>query len=114
MSSTSSDETPTKRIRRRRKNVNFVRNDVYSRHIYKIFKRTCPEMQISVAAMSVMNSFVEDLLQRIANEASTLAFHANQSTMSTNDIMSATKLVITTDELCKFAIENVYRTIDSD
>lgn len=70
-------------------------------------------MQISVSAMSVMNSFAEDLLQRIANEASTLVYHANKSTMSTDDIISATRLVIQTDELRQFAIEKVHDIIDS-
>lgn len=113
MASTSQNNDRSRRTRKRRKNLNYGKNNSYSHHIYKLMKTTCPGLSIGVTAMNVMNSFVEDLLERIASEASTLVQHSKKSTMGFDDIISATKLVITTPELCEYAIEMAYYADDA-
>lgn len=62
--------------------------------------------------MNVMNSFIIDLLDRIADEASTLVYLSGKSTMGYDDIIAATKLVIKTDELCDLAVDAAERTVE--
>jgi len=49
------------------------RLETYSIYIYKVLKQVHPDTGISSKAMSIMNSFVNDLFERIASEASKLA-----------------------------------------
>lgn len=98
----------TRPARRRRKvagSTAYGRDTTYSRHIHKLSKCICPDLSISVPAMNIMNSFVKDLLERIADEASKLVHHSHKTTMGMDDIISATKLVVTTPELCKYATQ---------
>lgn len=82
-----------------------------SRYIHKILKSTCPGLSITKPAMDVMNSFVDDLMERIVREASELFHHSERATMQLEDIISATKLVIPKSELCKFAVKMAYDAV---
>lgn len=77
----------------------------YSRPIYKLMKCIDPDLTIGTVAMNIMNSFVKDIMQRISAEASELVLHSKRATMISNDIKSAAKLVIKTDELRTEAVE---------
>lgn len=44
------------------------RKESYSIYIYKVMKQVHPDTGISSKAMSIMNSFVNDLFERIATE----------------------------------------------
>ncbi|ODM88738.1 putative histone H2B type 2-D, partial [Orchesella cincta] len=50
-------------------------------YIYKVLKQVHPDTGVSSKAMSIMNSFVNDIFERIAAEASRLA-HYNKRTPS--------------------------------
>lgn len=100
------------RTARRRRGHNYGKNTTYSRQIHKLLKCICPDLSISVVAMNIMNSFVEDLLDRIGTEASKLVHYSKKSTMGSNDIISAAKLVISTSELRQHAIHAAKRTIE--
>lgn len=84
----------------------------YSRNIYSVLKCIFPDLSISRMGMNVMNSFFMDLLDRIASEASTLIYLSQKATMGYNDIISATKLVIKSPELCELAIDAAKVTVD--
>lgn len=86
-------------------------NDTYSHQIYKLLKCVSPGLSISVLSMNIMNSFVEDLLDRIASEASKLVHYTQKSTMGYDDIIAATKLVITSPQLCELATDMARRTV---
>lgn len=105
---------PPQRRRQRKSNVKSSVPDqnLYSRNIHKLLKCIYPDMSISRMAMNVMNSFVMDLLDRIATEASTLIYLRKKSTMGHNDIISATKLVIKSPELCELAIDTAKTIVD--
>ncbi|KAG6371853.1 histone-fold-containing protein [Boletus reticuloceps] len=47
-----------------------ARKETYSTYIYKVLKQVHPETGISNKGMGVLNSFVNDLFERIASEAS--------------------------------------------
>merc|ERR1712218_704524 len=46
------------------------RKESYAIYIYKVLKQVHPDTGVSSKAMSIMNSFVNDLFERIAAEAS--------------------------------------------
>ena len=94
---TSSDETK-KAKRKLRK-----RRESYGLYIYKVLKQVHPDTGISSKAMGIMNSFVNDLFERIATEASRLAQYSKKSTLSSREIQTAVKLLLP-GELSKHAI----------
>ena len=49
------------------------RKETYGIYIYNVLKQVHPDVGISAKAMSIMNSFVNDVFERIANEAQRLA-----------------------------------------
>merc|ERR1711887_533079 len=53
------------------------RKESYAIYIYKVLKQVHPDTGVSSKAMSIMNSFVNDLFERIAAEASKLAHYNN-------------------------------------
>ena len=58
------------------------RKETYSMYIYKVLKQVHPDTGVSSKAMSIMNSFVNDLFERIAAEASRLAKYNKKSTIA--------------------------------
>ena len=45
------------------------RSESYSIYIYKVLKQVHPDTGISSKGMSIMNSFITDIFDKIANEA---------------------------------------------
>eukprot|EP00918_Siedleckia_nematoides_P011752 GHVU01025865.1.p1 GENE.GHVU01025865.1~~GHVU01025865.1.p1 ORF type:complete len:126 (+),score=26.73 GHVU01025865.1:321-698(+) len=84
--------------KRRRK-----RRESYSIYIYKVMKQVHPDTGISAKAMSIMNSFVNDIFERIANEASRLAHYNKRSTITSREIQTAVRLLLP-GELAKHAV----------
>ncbi|XP_067871182.1 histone H2B-like [Heterodontus francisci] len=85
--------------KRRRKS----RKESYSIYIYKVMKQVHPDTGISSKAMSIMNSFVNDIFERIAGEASRLAHYNKRSTISSREIQTAVRLLLP-GELAKHAV----------
>ena len=83
----------------------------YSIYIYKVLKNIHPDVGISKKGMSVMNSFVSDLFERIALEASKLARVHGKQTLTSNDIQSAVKLVLPGD-LAEHAVAEGTRALN--
>ena len=54
------------------------RKESYAIYIYKVLKQVHPDTGVSSKAMSIMNSFVNDIFERIAAEASRLAHYNNE------------------------------------
>ena len=79
------------------------RKQTYSLYIYKVLKQVHPDTGISGKAMSIMNSFVNDIFERIANEASKLANYSKKSTLSSREIQTAIRLILP-GELAKHAV----------
>ena len=75
----------------------------YGIYIYKVLKQVHPDTGVSSKAMSIMNSFVNDLFERIAAEASRLAHYSKKSTISSREIQTAVRLLLP-GELAKHAV----------
>jgi histone H2B len=79
------------------------RKESYSIYIYKVLKQVHPDTGVSSKAMSIMNSFVNDIFERIAGEASKLATHNGRSTISSREIQTSVRLLLP-GELAKHAV----------
>ncbi|NXX18873.1 H2B5 protein, partial [Podargus strigoides] len=58
------------------------RKESYSIYVYKVLKQVHPDTGISSKATGIMNSFVNDIFERIASEALRLAHYNKRSTTS--------------------------------
>ena len=79
------------------------RKESYAIYIYKVLKQVHPDTGVSSKAMSIMNSFVNDLFGRIAGEASKLAHYNKRSTITSREIQTAVRLLLP-GELAKHAV----------
>ena len=79
------------------------RKESYSIYIYKVLKQVHPDTGISSKAMSIMNSFVNDIFERIAQEASKLAQYNKKATISSREVQTAVRLLLP-GELAKHAV----------
>lgn len=79
------------------------RSESYSIYIYKVLKQVHPDTGISSKAMSIMNSFVADLFERIATEAAKLSSYNNTKTLTSREIQTAVRLLLP-GELAKHAV----------
>ena len=79
------------------------RKESYSIYIFKVLKQVHPDTGISSKAMSIMNSFVNDVFERIASEASRLAKYNKKATISSREIQTAVRLLLP-GELAKHAV----------
>ena len=79
------------------------RKESYGIYIYKVLKQVHPDTGISSRAMSIMNSFVNDIFERIAGEASRLAHYNKKSTITSREVQTAVRLLLP-GELAKHAV----------
>ena len=80
-----------------------TRTESYSTYIYKVLKQVHPNIGISKRGMSILNSFINDIFERIAQESSKLARRTKKSTLSSREIQTAVRLVLP-GELSKHAV----------
>merc|ERR1712119_50844 len=100
---TSTEKRSTVARRHRKK-----RFESYAIYIYKVLKNIHSDVGIS---KNVMNSFVNDLFERVALEASKLARYHGKQTLSSHDIQSAVKLILPGD-LAEHAIAEGTRALN--
>jgi histone H2B len=86
-----------KKKRRRKK------PESYAYFIYKVLKQVHPDTGVSSKAMSIMNSFMNDIFERLASEASKLSKINKTKTLSSRDIQTAVRLHFP-GELAKHAV----------
>ena len=72
-------------------------------YIVRVLKQVHPETGISKKSMSIMNSFINDVFDRIATEAGKLGKYNGKMTMSSREIQTAVRLVLP-GELAKHAV----------
>ncbi|KAG1800217.1 histone-fold-containing protein [Suillus plorans] len=87
-----------------------VRKETYSSYVYKVLKQVHPDTGISNKAMAILNSFVNDIFERIATEASKLAAYSKKSTISSREIQTAVRLILP-GELAKHAISEGTKSV---
>ena len=79
------------------------RTESYSSYIYKVLKQVHPDTGISKKGMSIMNSFINDIFERIATEAGKLARYSKKATLSSREIQTSVRLMLP-GELAKHAV----------
>ncbi|GJE86914.1 histone-fold-containing protein [Phanerochaete sordida] len=87
-----------------------TRKETYSSYIYKVLKQVHPDTGISNKAMAILNSFVNDIFERIATEASKLASYSKKSTISSREIQTSVRLILP-GELAKHAISEGTKSV---
>uniref|UniRef100_A0A8C5Q269 Histone H2B n=1 Tax=Leptobrachium leishanense TaxID=445787 RepID=A0A8C5Q269_9ANUR len=80
-----------------------ITSQSYSIYVYKVLKQVHPDTGVSSKAMGIMNSFVNDIFERIASEASRLAHYNKRSTITSREIQTAVRLLLP-GELAKHAV----------
>lgn len=70
------------------------RVETYSSYIYKLLKQVHPGIGISTKGMGIMNSFINDLFDRVVGEAGKLTRYNKKSTLSSREIQTAVRLTL--------------------
>lgn len=81
----------------------FKRKQSYSSYLFKILKQVHPDTGISSKSMSILNSLVNDIFERLANESSKLSSQSGRRTISSREIQTAVRLIFP-GELAKHAV----------
>ncbi|KAF5195074.1 Histone h2b, partial [Thalictrum thalictroides] len=93
----SSSVSREKKKKRVKKN-----NESYKIYIFKVLKQVHPDIGISSKAMGIMNSFINDIFEKLAQEASRLARYNKKPTITSREIQTSVRLVLP-GELAKHA-----------
>merc|ERR1711935_92347 len=79
------------------------RTETFSVYIYRVLKQVHPETGVSKRSMSIMNSFINDIFEKIASEASKLVRYNKRHTLSSREVQTAVRLLLP-GELAKHAV----------
>eukprot|EP01071_Lankesteria_metandrocarpae_P005125 Lankesteria_metandrocarpae@DN3873_c0_g1_i1.p1 len=85
--------------KRRRKK----RAETFALYIYKVLKQIHPETGIGKKSMSIMNSFINDIFDRLSTEAIRLIIYNKKRTLSSREVHTAARLLLP-GELSKHAV----------
>ena len=99
----SQDKTQKTQGTKGRKKISKTKAETYSVYIYRVLKQVHPETGISKRSMSIMNSFINDLFEKISGEASKLVRYNRKQTLSSREIQTAVRLLLP-GELAKHAV----------
>ena len=79
------------------------RTETFQVYIYRVLKQVHPETGISKRSMSIMNSFINDVFEKIATESSRLVRYNKKHTLSSREVQAAVRLLLP-GELAKHAV----------
>ena len=79
------------------------RTESYSTYIYRVLKQVHPDTGISSKGMAVMCNFIQDLFERIGNEAANVCRFSKKQTLSSREVQTAVRLILP-GELAKHAV----------
>ena len=79
------------------------RVETFSIYIYRVLKQVHPETGISKRSMSIMNSFIYDIFEKIATESSKLVRFNKKHTLSSREVQTSVRLLLP-GELAKHAV----------
>lgn len=66
-----------------------TQDNMLTQRVATVLKQVHPDTGISNRAMSILNSFVNDIFERVATEASKLAAYNKKSTISSREIQTS-------------------------
>ena len=79
------------------------RTESFSIYIYKVLKQVHPDTGMSKKGMSIMNSFINDIFEKVSAEAGKLVRYNKKATLSSREVQTAVRLVLP-GELAKHAV----------
>jgi histone H2B len=79
------------------------RTESFSIYIYKVLKQVHPDTGMSKKGMSIMNSFINDIFEKVSTEAGKLVRYNKKATLSSREVQTAVRLVLP-GELAKHAV----------
>eukprot|EP00798_Chlamydomonas_sp_ICE-L_P024051 gene24051-biopygen18551 len=94
---------PAKTSEGKKKAKKMAKAETYKIYIYKVLKQVHPDTGISSKAMGILNSFINDIFDKIASEAACLARYNKKPTVTSREIQTAVRLVLP-GELAKHAV----------
>ena len=99
MPKTPSKKVAKKQIVARKKK----RVESFAVYIYRVLKQVHPETGISKRSMSIMNSFINDVFEKIASESARLVRYNKKHTLSSREVQTSVRLLLP-GELAKHAV----------
>jgi histone H2B len=99
----AADKDGEKGAEGRKAKASAKRLETYSVYIYRVLKQVHPETGISKRSMSIMNSLINDIFEKIALEAAKLVRYNKKQTLSSREIQTAVRLLLP-GELAKHAV----------
>nr|GEX10269.1 histone H2B [Tanacetum cinerariifolium] len=81
-------DTADKKKKRHKKSV-----ETYNIYILKVLKQVHPDIGISIKAIGIMNSFINDIFEKLAAKSSKLVRYNKKNTLSSREIHTAVRLV---------------------
>ncbi|XP_071711495.1 probable histone H2B.3 [Rutidosis leptorrhynchoides] len=99
---TPENQEPVKKTSRKKRKVG-KSVEGYQRYLYKVLKQVHPDLGISSKAMVIINNFMTDMFERLAETSGRLSEYNKKITMSSREVQAAVKLVVP-GELGKHAI----------
>merc|ERR1712216_418839 len=103
MGFSTTDNMPPKKADKKPAKKTTAKMETYKIYIYKVLEQVHPDTGISSKAMSIMNSFINDIFEKIASEASKLARYSKKPTVTSREIQTAVRLILP-GELAKHAV----------
>ncbi|KAK3284671.1 hypothetical protein CYMTET_7691 [Cymbomonas tetramitiformis] len=99
------EKTPAKKtVAKSEKKKKYKKSaESYKIHIYKVLKQVHPDTGISSKAMSIMNSFINDIFEKIAGESVKLARYNKKPTITSREIQTGVRSILP-GELAKHAV----------
>ncbi|CAI0452765.1 unnamed protein product [Linum tenue] len=95
------EKKPRAENKKKKRNKKSV--ETYKIYIFKVLKQVHPDIGISSKAMGIMNSFINDIFEKLAQESSRLARYNKKPTITSREIQTAVRLVLP-GELAKHAV----------
>ena len=89
---------------RRAVGKNVLTRPKFHSYIYRVMKQVAPTAKISTNCIGILNSFVNDLFEKIAREAGSVTRYSERSILRGHEVQAAVRLVIP-GELGKHAVQ---------
>eukprot|EP00933_Yihiella_yeosuensis_P072215 TRINITY_DN80555_c0_g1_i1.p1 TRINITY_DN80555_c0_g1~~TRINITY_DN80555_c0_g1_i1.p1 ORF type:complete len:151 (+),score=48.52 TRINITY_DN80555_c0_g1_i1:87-539(+) len=84
---------------------------VYNSYIYKVLKQVHPECLISKKGMNIMNSFMNDIFDRMATESTRLLRTMQKKTLTGREVQTSVRLLLP-GELAKHAVSEGTKAVN--
>jgi histone H2B len=104
---TQGKKKPVEGGKKRKKKRNY---SSFANAIYKITKQVHPECTMSSKSMSIMNSFVNDILDRMLTEGTKLNRYTKKKTLGVRELQTVARLMLP-GELNRHAISEATKAV---